>query len=143
MISQTKHQTKVTISPKSTRLGLKSQKSQRQEAEAAKEHAKQSLLAQYDQLKQYATSIDLDAASVKIRLNNAREAAEASNASKFEQLAHHILETLDERYNRIVAARQNIPTFAKIAIPMAPTPSPPSPESSDSLDSQCSSQATI
>ena len=116
-------------------------KPERDAALAAKERAKQSLLEQYDQLKQYATSIDSDAAPVKIRLKQAREAAEAIEETKFEKLAHGIFLTLEERYNKIITARKGVPAFR------TPSPSPEpmsSPELSVStFDSQDLSQLSV
>ena len=108
-------------------------KPERDAAKAAKERAEQLLLGQYNQLKQYATSLNSDLAPVKIRLEKAREAAEAIDETKFEKLAHGICLTLEERYNTIAAARKDVPAFRT----PSPSPSPSSsPESSSSLDSQ-------
>lgn len=117
------------VSPKSSRLGLKTRKAERDAAKAAKERAKQVLLDQYNHLKQYATSLDSDATPVKIRLEQAREAAEAIDETKFEKLAHGIFLTLEERYNKIAAARKDVPGFR--------TPSP-SPEPMSSQDPRSS-----
>lgn len=119
------------VSSKSSRLGLKSQKAERDAAKAAKERTKQFLLDQYNQVKQYATSLDSDAAPVRIRLEQAREAAEAIDEVKFEKLAHGIFLTLEERYNKIAAARKDVPGFR------TPPPSP-EPESMSSQDSRSS-----
>lgn len=98
------------------------------------------MLGQYRQLKEYATSLDANAAPVKIRLEQAREAAEAIEEANFEKLAHGIFLTLEERYNKIAAARKDVPGFR------TPTPSP-EPESSEescsSSDSQFLSQLSM
>lgn len=128
-----KYQTKIVASPKSSRLGLKSQRPERDTARAAKERAKQVLLDQYNQLKHYAMSLNSDAAPVKIRLEQAREAAEAVDETKFEKLAHGVFLTLEERYNVIAAAREDVPGFS------TPLPSPEPVSSQEllpSLDSQ-------
>ena len=117
------------VSPKSSRLGLRSRKPERDAAKAAKERAKQVLLDQYNRLKQYATSLDSDAAPVKIRLEQAREAVEAIDETQFEKLAHGIYLTLEERYNKITAARKDVPGFR------TPSPSPEPMSSQDSLSS--------
>ncbi|CAF9915666.1 MAG: hypothetical protein ALECFALPRED_010297 [Alectoria fallacina] len=128
-----KHQTKIVAAPKSGRLSLKSQRPELDAAIAAKDRAKQALLDQYNQLKQYATSLDSDVAPVKIRLEQAREAAEAIDETKFEKLAHGIFLTLEERYNSIAAAREEVPAFRT----PFPSPEPPSsPEWSSSSDSR-------
>lgn len=91
------------------------------------------LLIQYNHLKQYAISLNSDVAPVKIRLEQAREAAETIDESKFEKLAHGIFLTLEERYHLIAAAREDVPGFR------TPFPSPEpvsSQELSLSLDSQ-------
>ncbi|KAF6233854.1 hypothetical protein HO173_008066 [Letharia columbiana] len=134
------YQTKIFASPRSSRLGLKSQKFERDAAKAAKERAKQNLLDQYNQLKQYATSLDTDATPVKIRLEQAREAAEAIDETKFEKLAHGIFLTLEERYNKIAAARTNVPVFRAPVQSSKPTSSQ---ELCQSLDSQSISQSSI
>lgn len=118
------------VSPKSSRLGLKSRKVERDAAKAAKERAKQVLLDQYNQLKQYAASLDSDTAPVKIRLEQAREAAEAVDETKFEKLAHGIFLTLEERYKKIISARKDVPGFR------TPLPSPEPMASSESMSSQ-------
>ena len=92
-------------------MSIKPQKFERGATKAAKERAKQALLDQYNQLKQYATSLDSDAAPVRIRLEQAREAAEAIEETKFEKLAHGIFLTLEERYNKIATARKDVPIF--------------------------------
>lgn len=138
--SMTKYQAKIVASPKSGSLGVRSRKPERDAAKAAKERAKQFLLGQYRQLKEYATSLDANAAPVKIRLEQAREAAEAIEEANFEKLAHGIFLTLEERYNKIAAARKDVPGFR------TPTPSP-EPESSEescsSSDSQFLSQLSM
>ena len=87
-------------------------KPERQAAETAKEASKQALLKQYDHLETYATSIDPSAAAVKIRLKDAREAAEAVDDLKFGSLGHDIMTTLEEQYTRISTARKCLPEFA-------------------------------
>ena len=104
------------VSPQSSRLDLKSKK--------------QLLLGQYDQLKHYAISLNSDVAPVKIRLERAREAAEAFDEAKFEKLAHGIFLTLEERYNKIAAARKDVPGFR------TPSPSPEPESESESMSSQ-------
>lgn len=128
-----KHQAKVVASPTSKRLSINSRKPERDAAKAAGERAKQTLLDQHNQLKQYATSLDSDAAPVKIRLEQAREAAEAIDETQFEKLAHGIFLTLEERYNKIAAARKDVPIFRT-------PPSSPEPESSQELHSSIDSQ---
>ena len=108
-----------------------------QAAEAATQRAKLFLLGQYDQLKQYAISLDYDAAPVKIRLEEARQAAEVIDEAKFEKVAHGIFLTLEERYNKIANARNQVPRFETPAT--TPEPSA-SQESSTSLDTQHLSQ---
>ena len=125
------------------RLGMKSQKAEREVAEATKENTKQSLLAQFDKLKQYATSIELDARLVKIRLEDAHKAAESAEKEKFEKLARDILATLEERYNRITAARYNAPLFVKAGSPVASVEPSSSQESSDLTSSQDSFTASV
>ena len=106
-----KTQTKIVHSTKPKRLGLTG-KAEHQAAKAATERAKAFLLSQYNQLKQYATSLDSDAGPVRIRLEEARKAAEASDEGKFEKLAHSIFLTLEERYNNKIAnARNDVPRF--------------------------------
>lgn len=119
---------------------MKSSKPERAAAEAAKTQTRQSLLAQYDQLKQYATSIDFDASPVRIRLEDARKAADAVNELKFVQLARSISETLDERFNRITAARNIAPKFSSSLPMVAPAESGSSQGPSDSSATQSSSQ---
>ena len=114
-------------------MSIKSRKPERDAAKAAKERAKKALLDQYNQLKQYATSLDSDTAPVKIRLEQAREAAEAVDETKFEKLAHGIFLTLEERYTKIATARKDVLIFR--------TPrSSPEPESSQELVSSFDSQ---
>ena len=114
------------ISPKSTRPGVKSNKPEREAAEDARESSKKVFLTKYEQLKSYATSIDLNA--VKIRLNDAHKAAEAIDELKFESISCNIMTTLEERYDRIVTARACVPGFSRVSLP--PTPNSPSPQSS-------------
>ena len=130
--AQLKNQAKLFVSPKTTRLALRSQK-------AEKDQMRQKLLAQYDQLKQYATAIDRDVASVKIRLENAHKAAEEGDGPQFTQLGQGVLVTLEERYNQIIATRKNIPTFAKATAEISPIEDIPSESSNDSLSSSVSS----
>ena len=111
-------------------MSFESKKPERDAAIAAKERAKQVLLDQYNHLKQYATSLDSDASPVKIRLEQAREAAEAIDEVKFEELAHGIVVTLDERYKKIANARGNLPVFR--APSLSPSPEIVSSEESDS-----------
>lgn len=111
---QTKHQAKIVTFKFPALKGreIKSSKPERLAAEAAAkaaiDQARQSLLTQYAQIKDYATSLDFDAAPVRFRLNDARIAAEAVNKPKFELLARGILLTLDEKFQKIISARQNI-----------------------------------
>lgn len=111
---------------------MKSQKPERDAAKAAKERARQALLDQYNQLKQYATSLHPDAAPVKIRLEQARKAVEAIDEAKFETLAHGIFLTLEEQYDKIVAARKDVPGFS----PCDSSEPESSQESSHSFDDQ-------
>ena len=124
-----KFQAKIVPSPKTSRLTVKSRKTERDAEKAAAERAKHALLDQYNQLKQYAKSIDPDAAPVKIRLEQARKAAEAMDEPEFEGLAHGIFATLEERYSKILAARRDVPVFR--------TP-PSSPESTSSQETNSS-----
>ncbi|KAK3171985.1 hypothetical protein OEA41_004069 [Lepraria neglecta] len=132
-----KYQAKIVRSTKTSRLGLKSGMAEHQAAEAATQRAKLFLLGQYDQLKQYAISLDYDAAPVKIRLEEARQAAEVIDEAKFEKVAHGIFLTLEERYNKIANARNEVPRFETPAT--TPEPSA-SQESSTLLDTQHLSQ---
>lgn len=116
---------------------MKSQKPEREAAEVTKNGTKHALLTQYDQLKQYATSIDFDAAPVKIRLEDARKAAEVVDELRFAQLARSISETLEKRFDSIAAARNKVPRFA------APTVAGFSQESSDPLTTPNSSQNSM
>ena len=84
-----------------------------QEAKAASDIKRKYLLDQLEKLKQYATSLDSEAAPVKIRLEDARKAAEAVHVNEFRRLVQDILSSLDERYKQIVAAHDNLPIFVK------------------------------
>ena len=57
-------------------------------------------------------SLHPDAAPVKIRLEQAREAVEAIDEAKFETLAYGIFLSLEEQYDRIIAARKDVPGFS-------------------------------
>ena len=115
-------------------------KPERQAAEGAKELSKQALLKQYDHLKDYATSIDPSAAAVKIRLKDAREAAEEVDDLKFKTLGRDIMTTLEEQYTRISTARKCLPGFAD-ASPLGMTnDSSSSQPSVEWLDAPCSPQ---
>ncbi|CAF9934442.1 hypothetical protein IMSHALPRED_009721 [Imshaugia aleurites] len=113
---QNKTRTKLDAPFKSSRLNLRYQKLEGDTAKAAK-RAQQILLEQYNQLKQFATALDPDAAPVKIRLEQARKAAQAIDEPQFEKLAHGIFLTLDERYSKIAAARKDLPTFGPFRTP--------------------------
>lgn len=139
---QTKHQVKLVHSPKSGRLGMKSQKPERQVAEAARNRARQALLTQYDQLKQYAISMDHDAAPVRFRLEDARQTAEALDESKFENLAHDIIITLEERFDKIATARNSVQKFTNRPRILTPPP-PTSQDLIDPLTSPSSSQLSM
>lgn len=89
---------------------------------------------QLEQLRRYAITIDSDAGPVKIRLARAREAAEELDEKKFEKLAHGILMTLEDLYNKISAARKDLSRF--------PTPCPSHEPESSQACSQASSAAT-
>ena len=65
---------------------------------------------------------------------------EAIEETKFEKLAHEIFLTLEERYNKIAAARQDVPSF-RTPFPSAEPAS--SQESFSSFDSQGLSQQSI
>ena len=119
-------------------MTIKSRKAERDAEKAATERAKQALLDQYNRLKQYAISLDSDVAPVKIRLEQAREAAEAMDETEFEKLAHGILLTLEERYDKISAARKDLPVFR--TPPSSPESMSSSQESSSSLDDESFSQ---
>lgn len=121
---------------------MKSQKSEREAAEALKNRTKETLLIQYDHLKRYATSLDFDAAPVKIRLENARRAAEAIEKLRFVQLACSISETLEERFDSIAAARNNVPRFARPSHTAAPTVDESSQECNNSSNTPSSSQVS-
>ncbi len=103
-----KLQTKLILSPKRAQPRSKFQQPEREELEASRNRTKQTLLSGYDQLKQYATSMDFDAAPVKIRLEDARKAAEAVDEVKFSRLARSISKTLEERFDSIVVARNKV-----------------------------------
>ena len=129
---------KIVPLSKTGRSTVKTRKAERDAEKAATERAKQALLDQYNQLKQYATSLDSDAAPVKIRLEQAREAAEAFEGAKFEKLAHGIFVTLEERYNKISAARKDIPVFR--TPPSSPERMSSSQKPNPSLDDKSFSQ---
>lgn len=59
-----------------------------------------------ERLKQYAISIDPDTTSVKIRLKDARNAAETLDETKFEKLVHGMWATLEDSFAKIDAARK-------------------------------------
>ncbi len=122
---------------------MKSQKPEREDAEAARDCKKQTLLTQYDQLRHYATSIDFDAAPVKIRLEDARKAAEAVDGLKFMHLARSISETLEERFDSIAAARNNVPKFANSLHVPDPTVAGSSQESTDPMTMPSSSRDSM
>lgn len=122
---------------------MKSQKPEREAAEAAKNRLKQVLLTQYGQLKQYATSIDFDAAPVKIRLEDARKAAEAADELRFLHLARSISGTLEERFDSIAAARNKVPKFGRSIHVTAPTDAGSSRGSVDPLTTPSSSQNSM
>lgn len=119
---------------------MKSQKPEREAAEALRKRTKENLLTQHDHLKRYATSLDFDAAPVKIRLENARKAAEAIDELRFAQLACSISETLEERFDSIAAARNKVPQFARSSRISAPTVVGSSQECNNSLTTPSSSQ---
>lgn len=98
------------------------------------------LLDQYNQLKQYAESIDSDVAPVRIRLKQARDAAEAADETRFEKLAHGIFLTLEERYDKIAMARKKLPGT------QTRSPSPElasSPEQYPTFESQSTPQLSM
>lgn len=137
-----KHQAKLIHFPKSGRLGMRSDRPERQAAEAAeaaKERIKQSLFAQYEQIKQYATSLDLDVAPVKIRLEDARKAMEASDEFKFDKLARSIMLTLEERHDKIAAARNDIQAHLRSTRPLTPN-EPSSSQNSEEYSDMDSSE---
>lgn len=70
--------------------------------------ARAELLVHYRQLKQYAISFGVDATPVKIRLEDARKAAEDSEGPKFDKLAKGIWTTLEEHYRKIQTSRQDV-----------------------------------
>lgn len=49
---------------------------------------------------------------MRIRLQCAREAAEASNEAEFERLFSGVWKTLEEHYDKITTARMNVRRFA-------------------------------
>ncbi|KAL6718483.1 hypothetical protein ACLMJK_004574 [Lecanora helva] len=104
--NKTSIQTKLMVSPKSARLAAKPQK-------AELGPMKQYLQSRYNKLEEFAKSIDTDAASVKIRLEDARKAVQELDGPKFEQLAQDILKTLEQRHDQIVTARHNYLMSAK------------------------------
>lgn len=67
------------------------------------------LMIKHDLLKDYAHAYDSDAASVKIRLGRALEAAREGNDVEFEKLAEDILATLEAHYARITTSRGLVP----------------------------------
>ena len=86
-------------------------------------------------------SLDSDATPVKIRLERAREAAEAVEETEFEKLAHGIFATLEERYSKIADARKDVPVFCT-PLP-SPEPMSSSQESGTSMNSQDLSQQSV
>lgn len=146
---QIKYQTRLVVSPTTKHLVMRSQKPEREAAKATRELEKRSLLDQYEQLRQYAKSLDHDAAPVKIRLEHARIVAEAFDVPKFKQLAQGIRTTLEERYDRIAAARNLLPPLVKTdstAAPIEILSSQASDEESDDESSDgtgTSSQASM
>ena len=118
------------------RPGFRSEKPDLQIAQDAKDRARQSLVAQYDQLKQYALTIHPDAAPVKIRLEEARKAAEEVHETKFEKLAHGIFLTLEEHCNKIAIARKAVPHFLVSSAPME------MPSQQSSVDKQLLSEVS-
>ena len=70
-----------------------------------------SLTAKHKQLKSYAASLNLSL--VSIRLDEARNAAEKADQQRFESLAHGIWRTLEDQYQNIATARQDllVPNF--------------------------------
>ncbi|KAK4696366.1 hypothetical protein P7C71_g1534, partial [Lecanoromycetidae sp. Uapishka_2] len=111
------HQAKIIRSPKSQRLGFESTRFEREAAEiaakAAAEQARLALLSQYALIKDYAISIEPDAALVKIRLEDALNAAEAVDERNFQLLVQDILVTLDQTFKMITAARKRIPMLSE------------------------------
>ena len=71
------------------------------------------MLATYRELQTYATKLDPEAMPVKIRLEQARQAAVEGDERKFSTLAFSIWETLEERIQQISAARAQLPAFIK------------------------------
>ena len=66
------------------------------------------LLEKLSHLTTYAASFDHTKAAVKIRLAQAREAAEKGSAVDYEKLSSSILEKLEENYSVIEVARANM-----------------------------------
>ena len=105
---QPKHQVKIDRESASNRLGLRSGKSEREAAELAKTKMRNLLLKKYDRVKRYATAIESDATLVKIRLEDARKAAEAIDETKFRDVTRSIVSTLEERFQSITMAREDL-----------------------------------
>lgn len=101
----------------------------------AAEQARESLLSQYALIKDYATSVESDAVSVKIRLEEARKAAEAIDERNFQLLIQDILMTLNDRFEKITAARTRLPCFSALSTALKPFSSQ---ESTTSFDTQTS-----
>lgn len=69
------------------------------------------MLATYRELQTYATKLDPEAMPVKIRLEQARQAAVEGDEKKFSTLAFSIWDTLEEHIQQISAARAKLPAF--------------------------------
>ena len=82
----------------------------------AKAQSKQSMLSTCELLDAYATSLDPEATSVKIRFANANKAAEDVDKKMFSKLTLSIWETLEEQFSRIYAARAKLSSFAQVSI---------------------------
>ncbi|KAL9629680.1 MAG: hypothetical protein Q9164_006771 [Protoblastenia rupestris] len=80
--------------------------------DGTRERARLSLISTHDQITKYAVSLDRDLATVKIRLEDARKAAEAVDESRFEKLVNAIWLTLENQYDNVNAARLGVPKKA-------------------------------
>lgn len=79
--------------------------------------SKHEMLAQHGQLQTYARNFDPGAGPVKIRLEQAQQAAAEGDEKKFSTLAFSIWETLEEQMQRVSAARAQLPAFSSLKSP--------------------------
>ena len=69
-----------------------------------------SMLSEYARVKDFAFSLEDEGYSVRIRLDQAYEAAIAGKEADFHSLISSISKTLDERFQRILAAHHTLKT---------------------------------